>query len=73
MNTTRAAGQDRATLPLLADGASEGVYTGRGSAPTTAAAVAARRHAGVPADYQIAHPESRALTQPNCPPRSNAP
>ena len=34
MNTTRAAGQDRAILPPLADGASRGVYTGRAPAPT---------------------------------------
>ena len=62
MNTTHAAGQDRATLPLLADGASEGVYTGRAPAPTERGGL-----------YQMAHPEKRALTQPNCPPRSSAP
>ena len=60
MNTTHTAGQDRAILPPLADGASEGVYTARAQAPTAPL-------------YQMAHPENRALTQPNCPPRRSAP
>ena len=36
MNTTHAAGQDRAVLPPYADGVSDGVYTGRRRAPSAA-------------------------------------
>ena len=75
MNTTHTAGQDRAILPPLADGASEEVYTGRAPAPTGRVGKATEPPGKSRAKplYQMAHPERRALTQPNCPPRSSPP
>jgi hypothetical protein len=80
MNTTHAAGQDRAILPPLADGARQGVYTtGASSAPTPTGPGHERiggrrrgtRRRRLP--YQMIQPDRRSPSQPNWPPMRSAP